>query len=503
MSLRRPNSLPLLLLALCLTTAGGRLHAFSLLGPFQPWMTPELGFRYHGRLGGPVNIGEGYRWNVPVVTYGFDQSFLAYFSSNGVAAVEQAIQMLNTLPSAADLDPDSFQQNSIFFHPMAADLTLIDLRSSTISYLLQFMGLAQAQENIYVLRSTEVISNTTNYTVIKRNFDPINYVPTNTVLDVLYTYNVSPMFLTTDSGTTAQATTALETRVSGNASHIPIAGSELGAGNYFPGELTRDDVGGLRYLLRYGNAVRESLLPDVRGAGPNATNWVNEALRPGVEKITFVRQAYNSLTGGFFPITNRYTDAYFDGPDLKRQEMERVTTQPDILFTARELTFIGFPEMTRASDTSGWLNLAAQNGNAGGGGPGIIRPPLTLTFSTLGPNFYNFSGAGARFLDERSAQRGYSWASFESTTTTLATYPQAHNDGTPTKLRLQFVNGSAVRETSWNLYGAPNSLFRLQHTLDLVNWTNSATVTNTGLPLTYILPVDNSLKALFYRALPQ
>lgn len=501
MSPRRSNLL-LLLLAFCLVAPGGRLHAFSLLGPFQPWMTYDLGFRYSGQLGGPMNIGEGYRWNVPVVTYGFDQSFLAYFSSNGVAAVEQAIQMLNTLPPAADLNPDSFQQNSIFFHPTAADLTLLDLRSSTISYLLEFMGLAPAQENIYVLRSTVVISNTTNHTVIMRNFDPINYVPTNTVLGVLYTYSVTPMFFTTDSGTTTQATTALKTRLTGNANQIPIAGSELGAGNYFPGELTRDDVGGLRYLLRYGNAVREPLLSDVRGTGPNATNWVNEALRPGVEKITFVRQAYNSLTGGFFAVTNRYTDAYFDGPDLKRQEVERVSAQPDILFTARELTFNGFPAMTQASGTSGWLNLAAQNGNAGGGGPGIIRPPMTLAFSTLGPNFYNFSAAGARFLDERSAQRGNSWASFGTATDVFATYPQARNDGTPTKLRLQFVTGSTVRESSWNLYGAPNSLFRLQYSLDLVNWTNSVTVTNTGLPLTYILPVDNSLKALFYRALP-
>lgn len=504
MSPRRLNPL-LMLLALSLAVTGGRLHAFSLLGPFQSWMTPEYGFHGHGQLGGPMNIGEGYRWNTPVVTYGFDQSFLSYFSTNGVAAVEQAIQALNSLPAAADLNPDSFLQATTLHNSTAGNLSLVDLRSYTLAYLLQFMGLGPAAENVYVLRSAVVLANTTNYTVVQRNYDPISYVPTNIVLGSLYTYAVNAplMFFTNNSPNPTPSSQAVETRVSGNANQTPIAGVSLAGGNYFPGELTRDDAGGLRYLLRYGNAVREPLLSDVRGTGPNATNWVNEALRPGVEKITFLRQAYNSLTGGFFPLTNRYTDAYFDGPDLKRQEVERVTTQPDILFTAWELTFNGFPELVQAADTSGWLNLAGQNGNPGGGGPGIIRPPMTLAFSTLGPNFFNFSAAGARFLDERSAQRGLSWASFGTATNVFATYPQARDDGTPTKLRLQFVSGTAMRETSWNLYGAPNSLFQLQHSLNLVNWTNSVTVTNTGVPLTYILPVDTSLNSLFYRALPQ
>ena len=38
-------------------------------------------------------LGEEYRWNVPVLTYAFDQSFLDYFGSNGVAAVEKAFQI--------------------------------------------------------------------------------------------------------------------------------------------------------------------------------------------------------------------------------------------------------------------------------------------------------------------------------------------------------------------------------------------------------------------------
>src|ERR1035441_4035821 len=81
--------------AVVLALSSAHLAAFSLLGPYADWMTPALNYRLPGDIGGPMNIGEGYRWNVPVVTYAFDQSFLDYFGSNGAAAVERAIQMLD------------------------------------------------------------------------------------------------------------------------------------------------------------------------------------------------------------------------------------------------------------------------------------------------------------------------------------------------------------------------------------------------------------------------
>jgi hypothetical protein len=34
-------------------------------------------------LGGPMNLGEEYRWNMPTLYYAVDQSFLDYFGSNG------------------------------------------------------------------------------------------------------------------------------------------------------------------------------------------------------------------------------------------------------------------------------------------------------------------------------------------------------------------------------------------------------------------------------------
>lgn len=72
-----------LFIALAAINASG----FSLLGPYTDWMSRANGYQQPGDVGGPMDITEGYRWNVPVVTYGFDRSFLDYFGSNGVAAV--------------------------------------------------------------------------------------------------------------------------------------------------------------------------------------------------------------------------------------------------------------------------------------------------------------------------------------------------------------------------------------------------------------------------------
>lgn len=37
-----------------------------------------------------MEIDQGYRWNVPLVTYGFTPEFVEFFGTNGVAAVESA-----------------------------------------------------------------------------------------------------------------------------------------------------------------------------------------------------------------------------------------------------------------------------------------------------------------------------------------------------------------------------------------------------------------------------
>src|ERR1051326_7906040 len=85
-----------------------RVFGFSLLGPYADWMDIQKGYAQPGDIGGPMNIGEGYRWNIPTITYGFSRSFLDYFGSNGVAAVESAIAVLNQLPPASTVDLQNY-----------------------------------------------------------------------------------------------------------------------------------------------------------------------------------------------------------------------------------------------------------------------------------------------------------------------------------------------------------------------------------------------------------
>lgn len=76
------------LLFLCFLAAFvPRCEAFSLLGPLKnstngapdPWQGKPyggresgLGYGLPGDIGGPMFIEEAYRWNVPVLYYGFD-----------------------------------------------------------------------------------------------------------------------------------------------------------------------------------------------------------------------------------------------------------------------------------------------------------------------------------------------------------------------------------------------------------------------------------------------
>jgi len=78
-----------------------------------------------------------------------------------------------------------------------------------------------------------------------------------------------------------------------------VADGALAPGAFYTG-LTRDDAGGLRYLLTTNNINYETLLSGVHGTGANAGSFVNGALRHGVDKITFVRvNGYDPMMGHF------------------------------------------------------------------------------------------------------------------------------------------------------------------------------------------------------------
>ena len=103
------------------------------------------------------NLGEEYRLNSPVLTYAFDESFLSFFGSEGVKAVEEAVGVINNLPPVSQIStnypPKSAKEWNLWnfptrpdrFHPRAATLKLIDLKSVTLAHLWKFMGFHEIQ----------------------------------------------------------------------------------------------------------------------------------------------------------------------------------------------------------------------------------------------------------------------------------------------------------------------------------------------------------------------
>jgi len=186
---------PQTLLALMLL--GARAGAFSLLGPCADWMQLTNGYRQFGDIGGPMNLGEEHRWNVPVLTYGFDPSFLDYFGSNGVAAVEQAFQILNDLPPASAILLTNYPLDSRRVNWVANQQRLSDLKSITLTLLLEQLGLAEPTRHVFILRRWHPLfldypwepdwpGGIIPYWIDERNFDPETLVPSHCVNATLY-----------------------------------------------------------------------------------------------------------------------------------------------------------------------------------------------------------------------------------------------------------------------------------------------------------------------------
>lgn len=253
---------------------------FALLGPLpgyaglpspygDEWETQPIDYGF-GDVGGPKNLGEEYRRNTPVLYYACDANFLDYFGSNGMAAVESACAILNGLTNVDSYSPDlsEFPLNSQSVNYTAQSLGLSDLKSWVMALLLEQLGLAEPERYTWTLHTRYQLPVGTcpfniEYLVVQRNF---NYMPTapnqmqysSYVNDTLYSYYIqeycqppNPLSLTIPFSVDPMADT-----------FTAVAGllDGLSSGGFYTG-LTRDDVGGLRYLLSTNNANTESTAP--------------------------------------------------------------------------------------------------------------------------------------------------------------------------------------------------------------------------------------------------
>ncbi len=418
--------------------------AFSLLGPYDTWQVQTIGYNlpFGADSGGPMNLGEEYRWNTPKVTYGYDQSFLDYFGSDGVAAVEKAIKLLNDLPAVSQMSPDlsEFLVDTRRYNYQASALGLFDLKSYALSALLEEMGLACPERYVWTLRSRVVINNIPFYTTIKRNFDPVTLAPSSYINGTLYTYSILQTFANPDIWEAvdlvvdpyAPTITSVISLADISGGTVDFRGlfDTFSFGLFFD-NLTRDDIGALRYIYSKSNFNVENLPPGATPGSdgspwtpPGGTNQalVAQALRPGVDKLQFVRVDFDSLLGQFIPMTNSYTDTYYTNGTPQQQSVERVITQPDIVFGAQDVgvDMQGVPFLfgrTLAS-AGGYINNDAINGSTTLPGPGQIQPPIQIVFNKIGPYFLNSPGGG-----EGDAFVGFTWGSYDASTNAPVLYP--------------------------------------------------------------------------------
>jgi hypothetical protein len=436
-------------LLLLLTLAAGwsrRADAFALLGPFEAWQTQELYYQttdpigvYGEDIGGPRNLGEQYRWNVPTLFYSFDASFLDYFGQKGVEAVEAAFQVYNDLPTATQLGAqlDSYPLNSRRLNHSASALGLVDVKSLVMATILEELGVAHAERFVWTMRFRELPAGAEcpgyQYRVIKRNFDPVDWFPSSYVNGVLYTFVIQ-----TTCSPAPERSEAFEEPVDPTAiTHTSVSAKGFGMslGSFRTG-LTRDDVGALHYIYRRERISQETFPPGTLFGGGGGAAWTpvnpfltNIALtnvsfvRPGVDRIRFVRTYYDSLVGTtFLGATNDYRAQLIINGRQQSLSVRHLAAAPDFLFTAQDQLDGGY--------TRSVPSFSPSPGAPGGEGinvpgtmqsiVGSITPTVVVTLNKIGVNLA--LGLG-NFLREEDGSPNFMWGSFDGSTNPPVVYP--------------------------------------------------------------------------------
>ncbi len=250
--------------------------AYSLGGPIgnagDSYQVPVIGYGLPGDVNAPKNLGEEYRRNTPVLYYACDATFLDYFGSNGVAAVDSAYILINSAFTnnqtgmVNGLDGYSanlteFPLDSRHVNYQAQALALMDVKTQTLGLMIEQLGLADPVRYTWTLHDRKHTGNIPcpvgqEYLVEQRNFDyfstPLNQLQYSPyVNDTLYTYLIEEFCIPPNPLAVAvpYSVDPLADIYSPVASYV--SGNAI-MGDYFTG-LTRDDVAGLRYMLQKNN----------------------------------------------------------------------------------------------------------------------------------------------------------------------------------------------------------------------------------------------------------
>jgi hypothetical protein len=279
-----------------LTVGAPAAWGYALLGPIanggDAWQVVVLGYNliylepyfpggpvWLGDIGAPKNIGEEYRRNAPVLYYAYDRTFAGFFGTDGEQAVDGAFAIMNSLTNvdsySASLSEFPLQSQSFNYRAQSAYLT--DIKSVTLHLLVEQMGLAEPERYTWTLHDRflgPACPLTTSYLVVQRNLDlatsPLTQVQYSPYVNgVLYSYYINELCgrvtgipwraitvpFPADQLATIYTAVAANNYAGSWGSTFWVGGLQLGA--FYTG-LTRDDVAGLRYLMRTNNVNWET-----------------------------------------------------------------------------------------------------------------------------------------------------------------------------------------------------------------------------------------------------
>jgi hypothetical protein len=473
-------------LSFCVTflaalSAAHRLDAFSLLGPYADWQTVEIGYNYNAENGGPRVRGEEYRLSTPIMTYGIDSSFIEFFGTNGIRAIDQAFETLNAVGPVSEFSPDlaEFPLRSTRFNALAAQLNLFDLKTTAMAFLMEQLGIAIPERYCWSIRARRAIPNTNpqqyEFSVNLRNFDPVTLSPTPFINGTLYTYSVVPIRADPTHDSIEISLDAAIPNITAAAHAVRVltdnrVRSMTGYGSYLTG-LTRDDAGALRYLYSRDNWNVESAPPgsfssgfsggstggqggfvpwvgyipstatnagaggggDGGAGGGVATNGIIIAgARQGVDQVQFVRVNLDPILRVTpQPVLVTYTETVRTNGLVRNQRVTRVLNVPDILIGSADLGVV--PDTVIPvffSRSINFLNNSSTgtvNGAPTAEGPGNIESTagagglsISMQFNKIGPFNYN----GTTIPRQEDGIQGFLYGSYDGSTNSPVIYPE-------------------------------------------------------------------------------
>jgi hypothetical protein len=232
-------------------------------------------------VGAPKNLGEEYRWNLPVLYWSCDSQFLDYFGLSALEVVAQAFDILNTNVFRGDLSSYSpelteFPLAARLVNNTARALSLVDLKSAVLQDMTEQLGLADPIRFAWCLHDRYhdggplPCPQGMQYLTIGRNFSITPSSPTNLqnsayVNTVFYTYTIQDYCGSPPPYTAPCFTIPTNPDPFYAARYAPVSAGDqfpLGYGDFL-NSLSRDDIAGLRYLMRGGNVNYEATPADV------------------------------------------------------------------------------------------------------------------------------------------------------------------------------------------------------------------------------------------------